>query len=188
MSTLSGEDSGRRPGLESSDRDTPDAAARVSSHRGRREAASAATWPQLPRSAMSAITQPCEPAVLNSLPPPPAHSRSARLSTWAAFAHGLSMKWRRQASSRVSARSGRASMVASTSRPGAQRSQAISPTGFRAVSLGVSSSHLSGRGIPHRHPLWSHSRSRNRPSPCRERAWPAETSSGAGFEPATSCL
>jgi hypothetical protein len=54
-----------------------------------------------------------------------------------------------------------------TSGPGAQRSQAASSTGFHAVSLRASPSHLSGRGMPHRHPLWSHSWSRKRPSPRR---------------------
>ena len=57
-----------------------------------------------------------------------------------------------------------------TSGPGTQRSQATSSTGFRAVSLRASPSHLSGRDIPHGTPLWSHSRSRKRPSPGWERA------------------
>ena len=43
---LQGKAPARRPGLESSDRDTSGAAARVSSHRGGRAAASAAMWPQ----------------------------------------------------------------------------------------------------------------------------------------------
>ena len=38
------------------------------------------------------------------------------------------------------------------------------------VSWRASPSHLSGRGIPAPHLPWSHSRSRSRPSPCRERA------------------
>jgi hypothetical protein len=38
-----------------------------------------------------------------------------------------------------------------TSGPDAQRSQVMSSTGFRAVSLRASLSHRPGRGVPHRH-------------------------------------
>lgn len=52
----------------------------------------------------------------------------------------------------------------------AQRSQAGASTGFHAVSLRASPSHLSGLGGPQRHRRWSHSVPRKRLSPWREMA------------------
>jgi hypothetical protein len=76
-----------------------------------------------------------------------------------------------------------------TSGPATQISQAMACTGFRAVSLRASPPHRSGRGIPYGHPVWSHSRSRQRPSPEKERAFELrKLVAGVGFEPTTSGL
>ena len=56
-----------------------------------------------------------------------------------------------------------------TSGPGAQRSAVAASAVSRAVSLRASQSHLSGRLALRVDPVWSHARSRRRPSPCWER-------------------
>ena len=72
---------------------------------------------------------------------------------------------------------------------GAQRSQAMSSTGFHAVSLRASPSHLSGRGVPHRHlPLVTFPVTQKALSRLGKGLDLRKLVAGAGFEPATSGL
>jgi hypothetical protein len=71
----------------------------------------------------------------------------------------------------------------------AQRSQAMSSTWFRAVSLHASLSHLSGRGVPHRHlPLVTFPVTQKALSLPGKGLDLRKLVAGAGFEPATSGL
>ena len=60
---------------------------------------------------------------------------------------------------------GKTSGTRATSGRSTQRSRKILSTGFRAVSLNASLSHLSGPPPAAPAPAWSHARSRQRPSP-----------------------
>ena len=76
-----------------------------------------------------------------------------------------------------------------TSGPGAQRSQAMSSTGFRAVPPRASPSHLSGRGGPHRHlPLVTFPVTQKALSLSGKGLDLRKLVAGGGFEPPTSGL